>query len=184
LTCLAARGRLSRSCSSLSQSLRLNITPATCRGFSVALTSSMLSACFQQFQYPIAGSIGGRLGHTNTQGGRHWDSHSQALSFAPQAIAIMPTVLSSGCSAHCGPNSLKSLPPAPIPIHEVEAVTRNGRSIRVFRVGSIGPPLIVLHEVTGLSPQTSRLSQILAREGFSVSICPCFSENQVIHDSS
>jgi len=39
--------------------------------------------------------------------------------------------------------------------------------MQVFRMGE-GPPVILLHEVTGLSPQTFELGQLIAESGFSV----------------
>jgi dienelactone hydrolase len=42
-----------------------------------------------------------------------------------------------------------------------------GRSLRVFKIG-VGPPVIILHEITGLSPETFRLGRMVAQAGFAV----------------
>jgi dienelactone hydrolase len=54
-------------------------------------------------------------------------------------------------------------------------VEYQGRSLRVFKTGA-GPPVIILHEITGLSPETFRLGRMVAQAGFAVYLPLLFGE--------
>jgi dienelactone hydrolase len=80
--------------------------------------------------------------------------------------ACLLAVLMAGCRSHCPPPGAPPPRIDPVPIQELEFKTPMG-PLRVFRLGA-GPPIIVLHEVTGLSPATYRLGRKLAEADFSV----------------
>jgi dienelactone hydrolase len=97
------------------------------------------------------------------------------LSHAWLVIAVL-WALATGCRSHCPPPGQSVPRIEPDSIREVAPVVEGDQSLRVFRTPSAGPPVILLHEVTGLSPETFRLARFLAEAHFSVYLPLLFGE--------
>lgn len=100
---------------------------------------------------------------------------TSTLKLLGTSVALLSLAFTTGCSSHCA-SPKAALPRIGItPIIEQDPLPIEGQVLRLFKVGT-GPPVIVLHEITGLSPDTFRLARLLADAGFAVYLPLLFGE--------
>ena len=83
-------------------------------------------------------------------------------------LAVILMVVTVRCSSsHCADTRPQVLPDVSESAFDCETIRGHSRDFTVFKRGS-GPPVVIFHELPGLSPATFRLGHLLSEAGFTV----------------